>query len=118
VDHAARVVERLVEERDARHPGVLEHPQELAQRLAFLHRDDVGARHHHVLHARAAEPQQAQQHAAFLGGEGAGLVVRLERDLQRVAQGRRALQAEPRAQAGDPARPSRGSGRLVRRIGK
>ena len=51
---------------------------------------------------RRAEAQDAQQHLALLGGEGAAVAGALERVLERRPQGRGAGQAEPGAQGGEP----------------
>ena len=49
MNHADRVVERVVIDDEPRMAGILEHLQELAERNVLLHGDDVGARHHDVL---------------------------------------------------------------------
>ena len=104
MDHAARIIEGLVEERHARDAGLLEQLQQLGDRRVLVDGDDVGARHHDVVDAQRAEPQQAQQHLALGGRErGLGLVLGLERLLERVAQRLRPREAEPRAQRLQPA---------------
>ncbi len=93
VDHAARIIERLAEQRNARNAGLAERAQQLGQRVALFERDDVGARHHDVVDARAAEAQQPAQHLALFVGEcggGVGLRLALEVGLEHLAQARRA----------------------------
>ena len=85
VDHAARVVERLVIDGQPRVLGLAEHLHQLVHRDAFVHRDDVGARHHHVLDQELAEMQDAAKHAALLHVERVALAAR-ERVLDQLAQ--------------------------------
>ncbi len=54
---------------DAADAGLLESLQQLGERLRFLDCDDVGARHHDVLDAARAEPQEPQQDLALFCGE-------------------------------------------------
>ena len=108
VHHAARIVERLAKERQARDAGGVERLQQLPDRLVLVDGDDVGARHHHVDDAQRAEAEDAQQHLPLLGREGAAVAGALERVLEHGPQRRRSGQAEPGAQGGEP---------TVRRLG-
>ena len=102
VHHAARVVERLAKQRQARDAGGVEGLQQLPDRLVLVDGDDVGARHHHVDDAQRAEAEDAQQHLPLLGREGAAVAGALERVLEHRPQRRRSGQAEPGAQGGEP----------------
>ena len=62
MDHAARIIQGLAEERDARNAGLAECAQQLRQAVALLEGDNVGAGHHDVIDPRAAEAQQPAQH--------------------------------------------------------
>ena len=96
--HAARIIERLVEQRDTRHASLIEGFQQLTHRFVFIDRDDIGARHHHVIDAQHAEAQNTQQHLALFGGEGLGRATALECLFQCRAQGRATRQTKPHPQ--------------------
>ncbi len=64
-----RIVERVVEHDQARMPGILEHLHQLAERDVLLNRDDVGARHHHVVDPPFAQPKNILEHGAFFRRE-------------------------------------------------
>ncbi len=49
--------------------GFLKLAQQLAQRGTALDGDDIGPRHHHVLDAQCAEPQQIAKHEPLLRRE-------------------------------------------------
>ena len=57
VDHAARIVERVVVDGQARMAGALEHLEQFAERDVLLDRDDVGARHHDVVDPGPRRPR-------------------------------------------------------------
>ena len=103
VHHAARIIEQLAKQRQARDAGGIEGPQQLPHRLVLVDGDDVGARHHHVDHVQCPEAQDAQEHLALLGGEGAAVARALQRVLDHDPQRRRTRQSEPRAQRCKPA---------------
>ena len=65
VHHADRIVERVVVDDEPRMRGAFEHLHQLAERDLLLHRDDVGARHHHVDRAPLAQAEDVPQHRAF-----------------------------------------------------
>ena len=97
MDHAARIVERLVIDRQARVAGGAETIEHLAQRRIERERDDVGARHHHVLDPDVVKGENVLEDRALLRRE---LLARalLDHILDVVARrGRR--EAEQRAHA-------------------
>ena len=63
----------------------------------FIHGDDVGARHHHVLDREVAEAEDVAEHGALLRAERIrrGLAAG-ERVLDHLAQIRLLAEAEPR----------------------
>ena len=69
MDHAARIVERLVIDREPRMLGLAEHAHQLVDGDRVLDGDDVGARHHHVLDRQLAEPEDAPEHVALLAAQ-------------------------------------------------
>ena len=103
VDHAARVVERIAIDRHARMARFLELVQQFAERDVDVDGLDVGARHHDVLDAQFAQPEDVVEHRAFFGREGplvraraaqalrSGLANRCRRD------GRKQLHETPKA---------------------
>ena len=103
VDEADRVVEGLAIDRHARMAGLLEAREELAERDVDLDRLDVGARHHDVLDAHVAEPQDVGEHRPLFRREAAGGVVRGERLGEILADGALGLQADGRLEAVEPA---------------
>ena len=119
-DHADRIVERVVVDDEARVAGALEHLDQLAERNVLLHRDDVGARHHHVVHPAPAQREDVGEHHAFLRREAALEGAALQHGLQ-VGAGRARLPVEQRAEvAREPAFGGllRGRGRLRQHGGK
>src|SRR5262245_37099741 len=66
MDHAARIVERLAIDGQARVLGLAEHVHQLRDGRALVDRDDVGAGHHDVLDRELAEAQSAAEHAPLL----------------------------------------------------
>ena len=92
VDHAARIVERLVIDGQAGMAGVAKAVEHLAQGRVERERDDVRARHHHVLDPDFVQRQHVLEDGALLGRE---LLARalLDRVFDIVA-GRGRLQAE------------------------
>ena len=93
VDHAARVVERLVIDRQPRMLGLAEHAHQLIDGDRVVDGDDVGARHHDVLDRELAEAQDAPEHAALLRAQGIALASR-KRVLDQLAQVRLLAEAE------------------------
>ena len=69
MDHAGRIVERVVIDHEPRMCGDLEHANQLADRDILLHGDDVGARHHDALDAAFAQPQNILEHGRFFRRE-------------------------------------------------
>ena len=65
VDHADRVVERVVVGHEPRVRGLLEHLHQFADRDVLLHGDDVAARHHDVLDPPSAQRQDVADHGAL-----------------------------------------------------
>ena len=65
VDHADRIVERVVVGHEPRVPGLLEHLHQFADRDVLLHGDDVAARHHDVLDPAPAQRQDVPDHGAL-----------------------------------------------------
>ena len=94
VDHAARIVERLVIDRQARVAGGAKAIKHFAQRGIERKRDDVGARHHHVLDPHVMKREHVLEDGALLRAE---LLARalLDRVLDIVAR-RSGRQAEQR----------------------
>ena len=103
MDHAARVVERLVIDRQARMLGLAEHAHQLVDGDGIVDRDDVGARHHHVLDGQFAEAEDAPQHAALLRAQRVALAAG-ERVLDQLAQIGFLAEAEGLQQAIEPRR--------------
>ena len=115
VDHADRIVERLVVDDEARMAGALEHLDQVAQRNVLLHRDDVGARHHHVIDPAPAQRQDIGEHGALLRREAAFTVrAAFQHGLQIGARG--GLPAEHRAQHASEPGFARLAFRLLRRL--
>ena len=67
VDHAGRIVERVVVDDEPRMAGALEHFDQFAERDVLLHGDDVGARHHDALDPAFAQAEDILQHGGFFG---------------------------------------------------
>ena len=67
MDHAGRIVERVVVDHEPRMPGALEHFDQFAERDVLLHGDDVGARHHDALDPGFAQPEDILEHGRFFG---------------------------------------------------
>ena len=97
VHHADRVVERVVIDDEPRMRGALEHLHQLAERDLLLHRDDVGARHHHVHGAPLAQAEDVPQHGAFARRE-AGVAGAALQHAAQVGAERFRLPAEQRPQ--------------------
>ena len=101
VDHAARIVERFVIERQARMLRLAEHAHQLVNGHIIVDRDDVGARHHHVLDGKLAEAEDAAQHAALLRAQGIALAAG-KSVLDQLAQVRLLAETERGEQALEP----------------
>ena len=69
MDHADGIVERVIVDDQPRMRLGGKDLQEVAQCDAFLDRDDVGARHHHIRHPPLAQAEDVAQHGAFFGRE-------------------------------------------------
>ena len=105
MDHAARVIERLVIDRETRMLGLAEHCHQLCDGNRLFHGDDVGPRHHDVLDRELAEAEDVEKHGALLCAE--GVVARLaasERVLDHLAQVRLLAKPEAREQSLEPRR--------------
>ena len=85
MDHAARIVERLMVDRQTRMLGLAEDVHQLADGYRVVDRDDVGARQHDVLDGELAEAQDTAQHAALLRAQRFALAAG-ERVLDQLAQ--------------------------------
>ena len=57
MDHAGRIVERVIIDDEPRMAGYLENPDEFAERNVLLHGDDVGALYHDAFDSRFTEPE-------------------------------------------------------------
>ena len=69
VDHAGRIVERVVVDHETRMAGAGEHFDQLADGDALLHGDDVGPRHHDALDPALAQGEDVLEHRGFCGRE-------------------------------------------------
>ena len=69
MDHAPGVVERFVVDRQARVARGAETIEHLAQRRIERERDDVGARHHHVLDPDVVKGENVLEDRALLRRE-------------------------------------------------
>ena len=67
MDHAGRIVERVVIDHEPRMSGDLEHLDQIAERDVLLHGDDIGARHHDALDPGFAQAEDILQHRGFFG---------------------------------------------------
>jgi hypothetical protein len=102
MDHADRIIERLLIDDQARMARIREHLHELAQPDVLAHRDDIGARHHDVDDAALAQPEDVLEEDAFLGREPAPGCARLQQ-IGQVGADRSPLPAEDRPQRpGEP----------------
>ena len=103
VDHAARIVERVAVDRQARMAGGAEEGEQFAERRLDADRDDVGARHHHVGDAHLVQRQHVLEDRPFLRRE-VGVGSRLLQSVLDVVAHRGGLEAEqgpqPLEQAG------------------
>ena len=63
--HAAGIIERIHMHRQARVTGRAENAQQIAQRNIEIDGDNIGARHHHVIDAAAAQGQHVFEHFLF-----------------------------------------------------
>ncbi len=101
--HAARLIEALMIDRQPRMLGLAEHAQQLVDGDLVGDGDDVGARHHHVLHRLLAEAEDVEEHGALLRADriapafGAG-----ERVLDQLAQLELLAETEARQQPLEP----------------
>ena len=77
--HAARVIERLAKQWQARHAGCIERLQQLPDRLVLVDGDDICTRNHDVDDAQRAETKDAQEHLAFICRESAAVRRPLDR---------------------------------------
>ena len=69
VDHALGVVQRLAEDGKPRMRGRAEDAPKLAEAGLGRDGDDVGARHHDIVHADAVKAEHVLEHRPFLGRE-------------------------------------------------
>ena len=69
MDHAGRIVERVVVDHETRMAGAGEHFDQLADGDALLHGDDVGPRHHDALDPALAQGEDVLEHRGFCGRE-------------------------------------------------
>ena len=66
---ADRVIERFLIDHEPRMTRALKYLQEFAERDLVRHRDNVGARHHHVLDALFAQPENILEQRSLGQGE-------------------------------------------------
>ena len=78
MDHARRIIERIVVDDESRMTGACKHHDEFADGDILLHGDDIGARHHDALDPAFAQAENILEHRRFrwrearfrlLGGE-------------------------------------------------
>jgi hypothetical protein len=97
------IIERVVEDRQARMAGSAEMRKQLVQRRLGRDGDNVGARDHHVGNAALAQAQHIGEHRAFLGGEVGELAILLRQGLDDfLAGGAAAAQAEAIEKLAEP----------------
>ena len=96
-EDAEGVIERVVVDHKARMAGAGVDLEQFAERYVLLHRDDVGARHHHVHGLALAQAKDVAEHGAFLGRE-AGLAGAGCQYVPEVGADGACLPAEQRAQ--------------------
>ena len=65
VDHAGRIVERIVVDDEPRMAGAGEHHGQFADGNVLVHGDDVGARHHDALDPAIAQAENILEHGGF-----------------------------------------------------
>jgi hypothetical protein len=96
MDHAARIVERLAIDGQARMASRLKDIEEVRKRDVDRHRDDVGPRDHDIIHALSAQAQNILEHCALFGREPRFLLgpVALENIREVLADGRGSLEPE------------------------
>ena len=98
MDHADRIVERVVEDDEPRMTCILEHLYQFAERDVLLDRDDVGARNHHVVDPPFAQPKNILEHRAFFRREAEIAGGAVLQNLLEVGARRSRAPAEHRAQ--------------------
>ena len=69
MDHAGRIVERLVIDHKPRVRRAREHREQFADGDVLRHGDDVGPRHHHAFGPAFAQPQDVLEHRGLCGRE-------------------------------------------------
>ena len=69
MNHAGRIIERVVVDYEPRMGGDLENANQLADGDVLLHGDDIGARHHDALDPAFAQPQNILEHGRFFRRE-------------------------------------------------
>jgi hypothetical protein len=67
VDHAGDVIEGFVIERNPRVAGAGEGVEKCAEICGVLDRDNVGARHHHVMHSQIGKGDEVEHHRPRFG---------------------------------------------------
>ena len=70
VDHALRIIQRLVIDRHARTPGFLKEDQRIADRHILIETVDVHTRDHDIFDPNLAETQDIVEHRPFFGRKG------------------------------------------------
>ena len=103
MNHAARIIERLVIDREPRMLGLAEHAHQLVDGDRVVDGDDVGPRHHHVRDRELAESEDAPEHVALLAAQRIALAAG-QRILDQLAQVRLLAETESRKQALEPGR--------------
>ncbi len=97
MNNTQRIVQRFAIDGNTRMLRLAKAHDEVAQAGLFFHRNDVGARHHHIAHPQFAEAQQVCEHHALLRRERRALALALRDHLLAVF---RAGHARPDRRAG------------------
>jgi hypothetical protein len=74
VDHANGLVERVAINRQTRVSGIEEILEQFRHSTAGVHRDDLGARHKHIVHPQTGELDEIEHHRLGIGAEAVGAV--------------------------------------------
>ncbi|CAM5215319.1 hypothetical protein BTHI11S_06029 [Bosea thiooxidans] len=103
MDHAARIIERLVEDRQARMARSTEMREQLVERGFGRNGDDVGTRDHDIADAALAQAQHVAEHRALLRRKIGQLAVFLGKGLDDLfAGGAAAAQAQAIEELAEP----------------
>jgi hypothetical protein len=74
VDHTDGLVERVAIDRQARVAGIEEILEQFRHGTAGVHRDDLGARHKHIVDAQTGELDEIEHHRLGISAEAVGAV--------------------------------------------